>query len=218
VQRAEAALVVGRDGDALEDPPDLVVGEAVLVQALARRAHDELLRARAGGHALGRDADHPARAVLGRHGRAEQRVDLLREDAGGRGGLVLGVARRDGHLGAGRALALAHELGDALRERLGLERRLAEDDLADDLVDDLLEARHVRALLVAAEVDEALQARREQLLVAALLDADDLLDLGHADPREADAEGGNAGLDVVLRNADALRHGLEGTDRSQRRC
>ena len=44
----------------------------------------------------------------------------------------------------------AHELGDVLGECLGLERRLAEHDLADRLVDDLLEARHVRALLVGA--------------------------------------------------------------------
>ena len=121
---------------------------------------------------------------------------------------MLGVARRDRDLGAGGALALAHELGDALGERLGLERRLAEDDLADDLVDDLLEARHVRALLVAAEVDEALQARREQLLGAALLDADDLLDLGDADAREADAQRGKLGLDVGIGSADALRHGV----------
>ena len=62
VQRAEAALVVRRDGHVVEDPLDLVVGEAVLREPLARGAHDELLRARAGGHALGGDADEPARA------------------------------------------------------------------------------------------------------------------------------------------------------------
>ncbi len=39
-----------------------------------------------------------------------------------------------------------------------------EHDLADRLVDDLLEARHVRALLVGAEVDEALEPREEQLV------------------------------------------------------
>ena len=37
VQRAEAALVVRRDRDVVEDPRDLVVGEAVGEQALARR-------------------------------------------------------------------------------------------------------------------------------------------------------------------------------------
>ncbi len=120
--------------------------------------------------------------------RAVERVDLLREDAGDGRRLVLRVARRDRHLGAARALALAHALGDVLGERLGLERRLAEDDLADRLVDDLLEARHVRALLVRAEVDEALELGGEQLLVAVLLDADDLLDAGHADAREAHVE------------------------------
>jgi hypothetical protein len=51
-----------------------------------------------------------------------------------------------------------------LGQRLGLERRLAEHDLADRLVDDLLEARHVRALLVGAELDDALEPRGEELL------------------------------------------------------
>ena len=196
MQRAEAALVVRRDRHVVEDPLDLVVGEAVVGEPLARAAHDELLRARAGGHALGGDADEPARAGRGRDRRAVQRVDLLREDPRDGRGLVLGIARGDGDLGALGALALAHELGDPLGERLGLERRLAEDDLADDLVDDLLEARHVRALLVAAEVDEALQARREELLGAVLAEADDLLDLGHADAREAHAQRGKLRLDV----------------------
>ena len=90
--------------------------------------------------------------------------------------LVLGVAGRDRDLGAPRALALAHQLGDALREVLGAEGRLAQHDLADRLVDDLLEARHVRALLVAGEVDEALEPRREELLGAVLAHADHLLD------------------------------------------
>ena len=43
------------------------------------------------------------------------------------------------------------------------ERRLAEDDLADRVVDDLLEARHVRALLVATQINEAIQSRKEEL-------------------------------------------------------
>ena len=65
VQRAEAALVVRRDGDVLEDALDLVVAEAVRrAAARASGAGDELLRARAGGHALGGDADEPARAAL----------------------------------------------------------------------------------------------------------------------------------------------------------
>ena len=85
-------------------------------------------------------------------------------------------------------LSRAHELGDVLGQRLGLERRLAEDDLADRLVDDLLEPRHVRALLVASELDHALEARREQLLGAVLADADHLLHAGDADAREAELD------------------------------
>jgi hypothetical protein len=158
----------------------------VLEQPRARAGGDELLRARAGGHPLRGDADHAARAPLGGDRHAVQRVDLLRVDARDGGRLVLGVAGRDPHLGPPRALALAHQLGDALGEVLGAERRLAQHDLADRLVDDLLEARHVRALLVAGEVDEAVQARREQLLGAVLAHADHLLDAGDADARQAD--------------------------------
>jgi hypothetical protein len=45
-----------------------------------------------------------------------------------------------------------------LGQRLGPERGVAEDDLADRLVDHLLEARHVGALLVRSELDDALEA------------------------------------------------------------
>ena len=69
---------------------------------------------------------------------------------------------------------------ETAREVLGLEAGLAEDDLADRVVDGLLEARHVRALLLRPEVDDALQARREQLLDAVVRQADDLLDTRHA--------------------------------------
>ena len=193
LQRRQPALVVRGDGNALEDPLDLPLGEAVGGEPLARAAGDELLRARACGHAGRRHADGAARAVLEGHGAAVQRVDLLRLHARHRRRLVLGVARRDRHLGALGALARAHELGDVLGERLGAERRLAEHDLADRLVDDLLEARHVRALLLAAEIDEALQAREEQLVA----DADDLLDARHADAREPDGDARGARLDVL---------------------
>ena len=103
------------------------------------------------------------------------------------------VARGDRHLGALGLLARAHELGDVLRERLRAKRRLAEDDLADRLVDDLLEARHVRALLLTAQIDEALQAREEQLVA----NVDDLLDACDADAREADLDTRRARLDVL---------------------
>ena len=183
---------MGRDRDRFEDPVDLLGVEALDSQPLAGRAGDQLLRARAGGHALSGDADQPARAELGADRGAVERVQLLGLDPGDRRGLVLGEARLDGDLGAARALALADELGDVLGQRLGLERRLAEHDLADRLVDDLLEARHVRALLVGAELDDALEARREQLLGAVLAEPDHLLDAGHADPREAQLDASEA--------------------------
>jgi hypothetical protein len=72
--RAGCAWRPGR----LEDALDLVVGEAVGESRSRERAGDELLRARARGHALRLHADEPARAALGRDRRAEQRVDLLR--------------------------------------------------------------------------------------------------------------------------------------------
>jgi hypothetical protein len=85
-------------------------------------------------------------------------------------------------LGARGVLPVADLLGDVLGQRLGPEGRLAEHDLADHVVDDLLEARHVRALLARAEVDEAVQARGEELLLVARADADDLLDIRNAHP------------------------------------
>jgi len=118
---------------------------------------------------------------------------------------VLGEPRSDRHLRAAGPLALADEPCDVLRQGLGLERRLAEHNLSDRLVDDLLEARHVRALLVGAELDDALEPRREQLhapvwtSVAArtvLAQPDHLLDPGHADLREAELERGRPCLDV----------------------
>jgi len=52
----------------------------------------------------------------------------------------LGVAGGEADLGAQAALALADALGDVGGELLGAEGGLAEDDLVDRLVDDLLEA------------------------------------------------------------------------------
>ena len=187
LQGRKAALVVGRDGHRSQHGVDLLLAEnSTSAQPLAGASRDQLLRARAGGHAGRRDADDAPRAVLGGDRTAVERVDLLRADARHRRRLVLRVAGRDRDLGAGGALAFANELGDVLGERLGAERRLAEDDLADRLVDDLVETRHVRALLVAGEVDEAVQAREEELLA----NPDDLLDARHADAREADGTPG----------------------------
>ena len=42
-------------------------------------------------------------------------------------------------------------------QRLSLERRLVQHDLPDRLVHDFLEARHVRALLVGTEVNDAFE-------------------------------------------------------------
>ena len=105
---------------------------------------------------------------------------------------MLGIARRDRDLGARGVLALADLLGDAQRERLGAERLLAEDDLADDVVDRLLEPGHVRALLARAEIDEALHAREEEIVAH----AHDLLDAGDADARERHADRRDLGLYV----------------------
>ena len=180
VERAEAALVVGRDRHGLEDGGDRVVAEPVGDQALARTRGDQLLRARARRHPLRGDADQPARAARGGDRRADQRVDLLGGDPGHRRRLVLRIAGGDRHLRAQRALALAHLDGDALGELLGLEAALAEHHLADDVVDDRLEARHVRALPLWSEVDEAVELGVVELPA----DARDLLDVRHADARQ----------------------------------
>ena len=127
------------------------------------------------------------------HRAAVEGVDLLGTDPRDRGRLVLGIARGDRHLGALGALAGADELGDMLGQGLGTKRGLAQDDLADGLVDDLLEAGHVRALLVAAEIHRAIQPRVEQLVA----DADDLLDARHPDPGEAERNARSAGLHVI---------------------
>jgi hypothetical protein len=100
-------------------------------------------------------------------------------------------------LGPSRALAVAHLLGDVLGQRLGPERALAEDHLADRVVDDLLEARHVRALLARPQVDEAVELRRVQGLRPARIDADDLLDVGDAHARERDVERGDLVLHIL---------------------
>jgi hypothetical protein len=139
VQRAEPALVVRRHRHRVEDPLDLVLGEAVLEQPLARAGLHEPLRARACGHALGAHPDQPPCAGLGGDRRAEQRVQLLRLDAGHRRRLVLRVARLEPDLRAARALAVADLLRDVEGQRLGAEDLLGQHDLADDVVDDLLE-------------------------------------------------------------------------------
>jgi hypothetical protein len=144
--------------------------------------------------------DHAARAGRAGDGRAVQRVDLLRLDPRHRRRLVLRVARGDRDLGGTRVLPLAHALGDVLGERLGAERALAQDHLADRLVDDLFEARHVRALLARPQVDEAFELRGEQLLAPVVAHADDLLDGRDADAGERELQRRELALDVLYRD------------------
>ena len=99
-------------------------------------------------------------------------------------------------------LALAHLLGDLAGELLGAQR-LAEDDVVDRLVDDLLEARHVDARLLRVEVDEALELGEVEAAAALVAvaaggggDVDHLLDPAHADAGEADRGRRAPGLDV----------------------
>ncbi len=195
LQRAEPALVVCRDGHPSEDALDLILGEPIGEQALARAVSDELLRTGAGGHAGGRHPDDPPRAMLVGDGSAQERVDLLGTHSRDGCGLVLGVARRDRDFGAQGVLAGAHEFGDVLGQRLRPKRGLAEDDLADRLVDDLLEPRHMGALLAGAQVHEARQAREEQLIA----NANDLLDARHPHARQADRDRGRPRLNIVAK-------------------
>ncbi len=191
----EPALVVRRHGNVGEDLLDLAGVEAIGLQALARPRGDQFLGAGAGRHPGCRDANGSPRPARIGDSAADQRVDLLRLDPRDRGRLVLRVARVDHDLGPRRALALTHQLGDVPRQRLRAERSLSKHHLADRLVDDLLEARHVRALLVAVQVDEAVKARVEQLLA----DPDDLLDARHSDARKRQRNSGRTRLDVIAR-------------------
>ena len=102
-------------------------------------------------------------AQPGAHGHADQAVHLLGGDVGDRGALLDRVARADRDLAAERPLALDDPLGDALGERLD-PTGLADHHLVDRLVDRLLEARHVDALLVRPEVAEAGDLRVEEPL------------------------------------------------------
>ena len=185
IESAETSLVVGRDRYRLEDPLDLVVGEAFADEALTRGLGDKLLRTRTGRHSLRSDTNQAAHTTLRRDRGPDQRVQLLRLLARDRRRLVLGVARLDRHLGARAVLTLAHALCDVRGERLGLER-LTDHNFVDRLVDRLLKTRHVYARLARVEVDVTLDVGVIELLAAVDRDANDLLDAGHANAREAD--------------------------------
>ena len=81
VQGADPALVVGRDRHRLDHPLDLAGLEALGGEPFAGEAGDHLLRAGAGGHALGLDAGQRPGACLGVDRGAEEDVDLLRAAA-----------------------------------------------------------------------------------------------------------------------------------------
>jgi hypothetical protein len=97
-------------GHGVEDALDLVVSEAMLDQTRAGTLCDELLRARARGHAVRLDAHEPPQPPLGGDRGPDQRVELLRRLAGDRRPLVLGIPGADRDLGAKAALAVAHAL------------------------------------------------------------------------------------------------------------
>src|SRR5215211_962577 len=207
MERPDAALVVGRDGHGLEHARDLVVAKAVLPQPLPRAVHHELLGAGAGGHPLGLHSDESPRSSRRRYCRSEQRVDLLGCQAGHGGSFVLRVARRNRDLGAPPVLAVAYALSYVRGERLRLESGFAEDDLVDRLVHDLFEARHMRPLLLRAEVDQAFELCIKQLLGPVRANADDFLDTGDAHAREAQVGRRPARLDVAPEKRASLDHG-----------
>ena len=144
VQRADADLAVGGDGDALQHAGDLRLGEAVGGEPLARPRDEHGLRVRRRRHALRGDAQHPPRAAPGGDRPAVERGDLLRRDAGHGRRPPLGEAGGDRHLRPTRVQALADPLRDLLGEPFGAHARRADDDLAHDVDDDVLEARRVR--------------------------------------------------------------------------
>ena len=195
VEGADAALVVGGDGDELDDPLDLLVSEAIGGEPIAGERGDGFLGARAGGHPLGLDAGQGAGAVRRDDGGSVEDVDLLGAPADFRRLHRLRVAGGDRDLGAFAPLPLAHLLGDVGGQDLGLER-LAQHDFVDRLADDLLEAGHVDARLLWVEVDEALEPGVEEVLDAVGLDPDHLLDAGDADAREPDLRRRQRGLNV----------------------
>jgi hypothetical protein len=72
----------------------------------------------------------------------------------------------------------------------------------------------MRALLARTEVDEALELGAEELVV----DADDLLDAGDADPREGDVEARQGGLNIGLRDDVHEAERSDGSTKTLRRA
>ena len=139
VERAAAALVVRREWDELENPLDVARFESGLEQALGRAAPYEALRARAGVDAERLDADDAPDAVARRGRDADQRDELLRREAGHGRLPPARVARLDPHLGPQRRLARDDMARDVLRELLD-EERFADHDLFDRLFEEFRKA------------------------------------------------------------------------------
>jgi hypothetical protein len=86
---------------------------------------------------------------------------------------------------------------DLLGQPFGAHSRVAENEVAHRVVDDLLEARHVHAPPRGAELDETLEPGREQLRRAPIdADVDDFLYPREPDPRQRHADGRQRRLDV----------------------
>ena len=188
---------------------------AGLLEPLGGPSADEVLRARAGVDPRRLDPDHAPRA-LGACGRdADQRDHLLGLEAGHRRAAPLRPAGDDAHLGPQGVLALDDLRRDPVGEHLH-EQALAEDDLVDRLVEELGEARHVDALLVAREVDGAVDLRRHQDLVVAAADPDRLVHAGDARARESEPDGRRGRLHVA--NEREVAHAGHATPRATTRA
>ena len=106
------------------------------------------------------------------------------------------IARGDSHLGAARSLAPDDVARDVLGQLLD-EEGLADHDLVDRLLEQLGEAGHVDALLARVEVDEAVDLSGDELLGAAPAEADRLGHALDACPGQAEPHLGRRGLEIV---------------------
>ena len=193
VERAAAALVVGRERDEVKDALDVLV--ARLCQPLGGAPADEPLRARAGVDAGRLDADDPAHAFGRRRRDPDERDHLLRRELADGGRPPHGPLGGDPRLGAERALAADDVARDVLGECLDVQSLRADDGL-DRLFEEFSEARHVHALLRLREVDRALDLGRHHRLVALVADPDRLLDAGDAGARQRQPHLGRGRLEI----------------------
>ena len=208
-QRAPAALVVRGERDELENPLDVPLAEAGLLETARGALADEALGARAGVDPGRLDADRAARPGRGRAREAEQRHQLLRTEPGHGRRALERVSSCDLHLGAKRTLPLQDVLGDVRGKPLDQEL-LAHDDLVDRLLEELGKAGHVDALLHRVEVDGAVDLGRDEHLVPAVPHPHRLLDAGDARARERDPNLGRRSLEI-LRERLGLGHSRKGS-------